>query len=543
MIRNHNWYNLNSTRHYPLDDNATGETDSGTQLPNDILLDCHIRYPESVGRYLHISSATVTENLVTFTFLASNTTSFETPAALATDTFVPVAAITLTKPIDYYVHHAISPMYPGVGGWVVFGPGVEESFEGKFTTAEQAILAPKASRDYRALPISSIRKQDTSTALTGLVTIESSQTVEVIKATRTILGLERDVLVLRLSDLFDRNLLKLMRGACGGRPESNSCDPPGIGFLNDVMPDCDGNITINFVGHGHATPYEDDVGGILVNTGVGLSEACPVDLLPGSDGTLPNEYEDPCSSSSLAATDEPATFIWINETLTEEASEECLSTLPHCESFDSGLPDDFAVKSGSFTFVTDDSPGEPCGLTQEGSSTPLSKSYQTDAVGECNVALWDSCSYLDVRDKKCETAVKIMSPQGNGSIVINWHQHPMTGNPHFLALAVDLHAGQLQLKRFAGHTFSPSPLQYVAVPGMQHGDWLKLSVAVRPSEADPAAKSTVECSVVGLNDPDVAGTFTVDVDTISDATSDGKYGLCANFCLSRFSYFNLEQTS
>ena len=78
---------------------------------------------------------------------------------------------------------------------------------------------------------------------------------------------------------------------------------------------------------------------------------------------------------------------------------------------------------------------------------------------------------------------------------------------------------------------------------MQQGDWLKLSVTVRPSETDPAAKSTVECSVVGLNNPDVSGTFTVEVDTISDATSDGKYGLCANFCVSRFSYFNLEQTS
>lgn len=539
MIRNHNWYNLNSTRHYPLDDNATGETDSGTQLPNNILLDCHIRYPESVGRYLHISSASVTENLVTLTFLASNTTSFETPEADATDTFVPVAAITLTKPIDYYVHHAISPMYPGVGGWVVFGHGIEENFEGKFTTSEQALLAPKASRDYRTLPISSIRKQDTNVALTGLVTIESSQTVEVVKATRTILGAERDVLVLRLSDLFDRNLLKLMRGACGDRPESNTCDPPGIEFINNVTPDCDGNLTINFIGHGHATPYEDNVGGLLVNTGVGLSEACPVDVLPDSKGKLPNEYEDACSSS-LADEDEPATFIWVNETLTEESSEACLSTLPHCESFDSGLPDDFALKSGAFTFVTDDSPGEPCGLTQGGS---VNKSYQADAVGDCNVALWDSCAYLDVRDKKCETAVKIMNPHGNGSIVINWHQHPMTGNPHFLALSVDLHAGQLQLNRFAGHTFSPSPLQAVAVPGMQQGDWLKLSVTVRPSETDPAAKSTVECSVVGLNNPDVSGTFTVEVDTISDATSDGKYGLCANFCVSRFSYFNLEQTS
>jgi hypothetical protein len=547
MIRNHNWYNLNSTRHYPLDDNATGETDDGLQLPNNILLDCHVRYPEIVGRYLYISSVSTTDNLVTLTLLASDTTSSAFPTIASTSTFVPVAAITLKKPIDQYVHYALSPMYPGVGGWVVFGPGIDEVFSGKFATPDQTLLSPKSARNYRALPVSSIQKMDTNTALTGVVQIESSQTVEVVKATRTILGAERDVLVVRLSDLFDRNLLKLMRGSCGDRPESNTCSPPGIELINSVTPDCLGNLNINFIGHGHATSYSGGAGGLIINTALGLGDSCQPNAIPDGDGALPNDFDDICESSSSSedVTDSSETLPPADD---DPPDDPCTTTLPYCASFDDSVAADFVIKRGQFVFFGDDSPDEPCGLTQGNPPTPIIQSYQANSTSDYNIALWDNCSLVDpiygaaeVRNKKFETTIKMTAGDGNGGIVINYLVSFTTGNPQFLALFIDLHAGQLQLRRFAGQAFSPSPLHAVAVPGMGADDWLKLSVAVVPSPLDPTGKSRLACSVTGVTDPTVTGAFTVDTDVINETSAYGMYGLCSDFSVCRFSYFTLAE--
>ena len=66
----HNWYNLNSTRRFPLDTAATGESDAGESIPDDVLVDCHLRFPEAAGRYVSISSMYVSASLISLTFLA-----------------------------------------------------------------------------------------------------------------------------------------------------------------------------------------------------------------------------------------------------------------------------------------------------------------------------------------------------------------------------------------------------------------------------------------------------------------------------------------
>jgi len=53
-IRNQNWYNLQSTRRYPLDDISTGVDDAGAFIREDIIVDCHIRFPNTLGEYLYI---------------------------------------------------------------------------------------------------------------------------------------------------------------------------------------------------------------------------------------------------------------------------------------------------------------------------------------------------------------------------------------------------------------------------------------------------------------------------------------------------------
>ena len=42
-ILNNNWYNLNSTRKYPLDDGCTGIDDVGKLFPATLITDLHLR--------------------------------------------------------------------------------------------------------------------------------------------------------------------------------------------------------------------------------------------------------------------------------------------------------------------------------------------------------------------------------------------------------------------------------------------------------------------------------------------------------------------
>jgi len=151
----HNWYNLNSTRRFPLDTAATGESDAGESIPDDVLVDCHLRFPEAAGRYVYISSMHVSASLISLTFLASDTPAKESncpslSASLAQRDFVPLAAVSV--PRTELVPNRQVPVdasYPGVGGWVVFGVGIEnKDFFGRFSTVQQSMLAPRASRAY-----------------------------------------------------------------------------------------------------------------------------------------------------------------------------------------------------------------------------------------------------------------------------------------------------------------------------------------------------------------------------------------------------------
>ena len=71
-ILNNNWYNLNSTRKYPLDDGCTGIDDVGKLFPATLITDLHLRLNKSVGVGAMISSIVVSNTLVSVTFLAIN---------------------------------------------------------------------------------------------------------------------------------------------------------------------------------------------------------------------------------------------------------------------------------------------------------------------------------------------------------------------------------------------------------------------------------------------------------------------------------------
>ena len=123
-IRNQNWYNLQATRRYPLDDISTGVDDHGAFIRDDIIVDCHVRFPNNIGSYLYVQGITVSSGLVTVVFGVA--------AHINATTGTTVAAITVPKPVMPYMHYNIQAIVPGVSGWIVFGPGITEHFVGRY---------------------------------------------------------------------------------------------------------------------------------------------------------------------------------------------------------------------------------------------------------------------------------------------------------------------------------------------------------------------------------------------------------------------------
>ena len=123
-VTGNNWYDLQSTRQYPIDGTATGVDNTGARLPTDALVDCHIMFPTTLGKYAFVSSIAVTAKLVTVTFAAADDEilpSGDEELNTAIPAFTPLAAITVALPHSEGRHYAITPLADGVGGWAVFG--------------------------------------------------------------------------------------------------------------------------------------------------------------------------------------------------------------------------------------------------------------------------------------------------------------------------------------------------------------------------------------------------------------------------------------
>jgi hypothetical protein len=361
-VINQNWYNLNSVRGYPVDDGARGEDDAGGLIPPGLLVDCRLRFPETAGRYAFIGALSVSAHLVTAIFLAADEPACpvvtEASGSLAG---VPIAAVSLTKPLEAGRHYPVESLYPGTGGWVVFGDGVEDPYSGRFSSVRQSQILPRCARPYRLLPIPAIGKEFVSGPLTGLVRILGGADIEVVRKQRVVHGQPRDCLVVRLADDLNRNVLQLYAGPCAGRPETRTCARPGLELINTVGPDCDGNVNIEFR-HARVTPFMTG-GGLTVDIGVGLADACPPPYVPDMQGRLPGEFLDLCSSESLSLASESVSLDSSMESSLSESQQlhDCTG-LPFEDGFDQlRLHPSWSLLLGTMLFEADDSPEEAFG--------------------------------------------------------------------------------------------------------------------------------------------------------------------------------------
>lgn len=311
-VRNQHWYNRNEANHYPLDDSASGVTDDGLILPTNIICDLHLRFPDSLGQTVFINAVAVTDHLVTVTLMAASefvqgTSCPTASSASVTIGTVPIATVTLRKPLDRYRHYALDPQSEGVGGWIVFGAGVNDTrFNGRFSTPQQSALGPKSAKRYKEFPIRSLGKLHSSIALEGVVRLIAGNDIEIttdvpaqapLLALQQLYGVPLSAVYIRLKDQADIDVFDLYAGPCKGRPESGTCEGlQPIEFINSVGPDCDGNLTIEF--EGCSVPGKILVGepcGAILDCDLGLSDVCSeADRLPDDEGNLPQDVDSDC---------------------------------------------------------------------------------------------------------------------------------------------------------------------------------------------------------------------------------------------------------
>lgn len=328
------WLNRNETRKYPLHDMATKQAADGHVLPDGVLADMQLLVPQSVGGYVFVSSLSITPGLVSLTILATDVDpTSEVSASPAI--FVPLAAISVARPIDMYRNYAFDSLYPGVNGWVAFGSDIDEISEAYYRFEEpiDGLLSPKAARMYRDYPVQSVGRSNRATTLTGLISLVGSASVEIEKAVRTINGRRREVVTMGLVLGDDpKGVLHTFAGECGGRPDDRTC-PKGrpLRTINGVAPDCDGNIDIIVSGVG-ATMVKIE-NGIIIDLPIGLDDICtPFD---------PTRYdpEDLCESSSSSGPEPPA-----SSSISSSASSEAPEPPPPTTYYD-----DFEDEARTFT--------------------------------------------------------------------------------------------------------------------------------------------------------------------------------------------------
>lgn len=496
-ILNNNWFNLNSTRRYPIDDSATGESDEGFDLPNDILVDIRLRFPRSLGKYASISSINCSSGIVSVTIIGHEYHPMVNNVSAAAETFSPLAVVSIPKPISPNVPYQVRALSDGVFGWIVFGEGVEKNFAARFSNADQALLSPKLAFSYGSGTVTSISVVNNDTKLYGDVVLRGVGDLKISREVRTYQGIGTvNGLVFTLENTSTNdNLFEKYKGKCQGRPESDSCKKTSVEYINDIYPDCDGNIDINFSQNGIKQE-------ILINTiykgyalelPLGLAEACTTDdYLPDPNGRLPNEYGDVCADVAASEGDPDAiayTDNLINANPNFSSTVLNTSTLPYLDTM--VLSPGSTTKPSNFEFINSNFAyeetvyyrGFPESLTTVGLAV---RSSGSRFVGVWNDDSTNDHTYQsDVSTTKngCRVSVtfafKQLASLGSAGVIIDYTTVYVSSCDKYaktyLLAMLDFSTKRLKLLNWTGFTWI-TIAQSSTIPNLSTGEWYSLDV-------------------------------------------------------------------
>jgi hypothetical protein len=440
------WYDENATRRYPLADSATGIDDSGQSLPHDMLVDLHIRFPRNYGTVAYLGAMQWTPGVRTAVIIATDGTS-ETAIGAVT-----VAATGFVAGRPY----PITSLVDGAVGWIVFGQYMGTTPRRLvFSSATQAELLPRLAAGYSVPPVLSLAKlHDPVHLLTGLVEFAASTNMSIKLATREVDGADQTVVCFSL-DAVAPDLYTELSGPVGHRAESGTCNFPPVEQLNQVTPDCNGNIDIVFVSN--CLLLGEPAGssaGLAIDYCLGLGNACTRNLWLPKDGVLKNEYDDRCleplpPDSSEQPPDPPP----------PEPSSQICGSLPLSTVF-ADWPSELLLISGGFDLVAE-------GIKIASSGT------------RC-LAVWDDCAYPKAAGHRCETRLSLL-PGGleTAGMVVDYKQSTATT---FFNVELSKPDSAFRLRYYNGSGFVQ--VAAVAPVGLQYG--VEYDIHVTITDAQPA---------------------------------------------------------
>ena len=555
-IRNQNWYDLQATRRYPLDERSTGQLGTFTAfvpLPplswpgveqlwrDDILVDCHIRFPSTLGNYAFVQGVTITNTLVTLVFgVADGIDDYLHGPGAATS----IAAISLPlSEATQSVHHAIKGLVDGVAGWVVFGAGVKTPFAGRYDSPRQTLISPRCARPYTPLPIPTIKKTGSATALQGVVQLTAAAPVTCELEEASIGDQTAQALVFRLvGEVFGVNALKYFLGPCGQRPESNTCEKSAIETINGIRPDCDGNININFAGTGLSyRPFFECGGGDVIGS-LGLHNACGAEnsIRVPKDKCNPSASED---QSWYNPIEQLPPDVIESETLPSIQTESC-SASSFCIDFDGGVQNTFQTIRGLFAFQTMKAPfgcaGEfPSSPTQQEAEANLASRYVYGAanLADTNLTLLKNCASDWVLGTTFETEIKIANEglAKNGGIVLNYLAPvPALGlAERYILVRLDGSKNKLQIRRINGAAdVIEAETDFFVNPSA----WYKLVV----TPTDVGGSVLISVAVTGLTDPGANATLATTISSTLYGDPTGTAGLQTFRSAAYFTKFEVQ---
>ncbi len=515
-IRNQNWYNLQASRQYPLADNATTTDDAGNRLPDDLLVDCVLRWPRELGQYAFLSAITVTPNLATAVFMATD--DYDSPAA----SFVPLAAVTVAQPVTPHTHYAVQALTPGVGGFVVF-EDLRETFIGRFSSPRQGLLCPKCAIPYRELPVTSLRKHNRVDGLVDLVRLLPGPDITMTREEMEIEGELREALVLRLAGNASRNLFKDYIGPCGARPESQNCNRDAVQSIAGVIPDCDGNINITFSGLINGTI--DDCHTVIEHP-AGIEDVCPArgEHHEGEDGC---DTED--SSLSSDSTSNSSDSSAASESSVSSASETPCGFLPDnvTELFDDidFPPDNWEIISGDWEFRGYDSVEEV---------TLPDQSFTATSLAVENIALLNYCSNSLGKTVRTQFKLSETGFTKNAGIIVNYREvDPLSpGNPTYYTVLADYDNAKFTIYRYSGGS-QIMEAQATLLETLTLDEWYEIVVTIT---AFSPTLTLINATLTNIED----GTWTgasVGISTTRYLPDNGQFGITARLSEASFAFF------
>ena len=289
--------NLNDVRAYPLADTATRLSDAGLIMPEYVINDCHIWWPDTLGEVGFLASATISPALITATIAAYDSVTAATTV---------LAAVNVRRPLTPYRSYAVTPIATGVGGWVAFGD-IPSELEGVntwlFSNHEAGRLVPRVAYSYPVFPVQSIGEDGNPKSLEGHVRLIAGNNLQIKEGYRYVGQEYRRCVVFGIAEDALPDAYDLFAGPCGKRPETENCDKEIIRTVNRIEPNCKGYLFLEVNDAKGIIEGKKDItdgaagGGVALFTPVEYDDVCnPVaDFEP-----LPPDLCDLRSSSSVS---------------------------------------------------------------------------------------------------------------------------------------------------------------------------------------------------------------------------------------------------